>query len=77
MGFWETIEGYLATKNEENRNVYIPRIYSFATFLQEEKNVTDKNYKEYLSAIKIDVIIESLENYIRCNQIKKKRGKDV
>lgn len=72
MGFWETIEGYLVTKNEENRNVYIPRIYSFATFLQEEKNVTDKNYKEYLSAIKIDVIIESLENYIRCNQIKKK-----
>lgn len=72
MGFLETIEGYLATKNEENRNVYIPRIYSFATFLQEEKNVTDKNYKEYLSAMKIDVIIESMENFIKSNQIKKK-----
>ena len=72
MGFLETIEGYLATKNEENRNVYVPRIYSFANFLQREKSVTDKNYKEYLSAMKLDVIIESLENFIINNQIKKK-----
>ena len=72
MGFLETIEGYLATKNEENRNVYVPRIYSFANFLQGEKNVTDKNYKEYLSAMKMDVVIESLENFIINNQIKKK-----
>jgi len=72
MEFVETIEGYLATKNEENRNVYVPRIYSFANFLQGEKNVTDKNYKEYLSAMKMDVIIESLENFIINNQIKKK-----
>lgn len=72
MEFLETIEGYLATKNEENRNVYVPRIYSFAKFLQEEKNVTDKNYKEYLSALKMDVIIDSLENFIISNQIKKK-----
>lgn len=72
MGFLETIEGYLATKNEENRNVYVPRIYSFATFLQNEKNVTDKNYKEYLSAMKVDVVIQSLENFIISNHIKKK-----
>lgn len=72
MNFLETIEGYLARKNEENRKVYAPRIHSFASFLQREKNVTDKNYKEYLSAMNLDVIIESLEDYIISNQIKKK-----
>lgn len=72
MQFIETVEGYLSTKNEENRNVYTPRIYGFINFLKEEKNVTDKNYIEYLSALKIDIILESLENYISTNSIRKK-----
>lgn len=72
MGFLDTIEGYLDTKNLSNRNVYAPRIYSFVSFLQNEKNVTDKNYIEYLSALKIETILESLEYFIRNNQIKKK-----
>lgn len=72
MQFIETVEGYLLTKNEENRNVYAPRIYGFIHFLQDEKNVTDKNYVEYLSALKMDIILESLENYISTNSIKKK-----
>ena len=37
MGFIDTINGYLSTKNEDNRNVYPPRINCFATFLQTEK----------------------------------------
>ena len=72
MNLLETVEGYLLTKNEENRKVYSPRIYGFINFLKDEKNVTDKNYVEYLSALKIDVIIESLENYIKKNSIGKK-----
>ena len=72
MNLLETVEGYLLTKNEENRKVYSPRIYGFINFLKDEKNVTDKNYVEYLSALKIDVIIESLDNYIKKNSIGKK-----
>lgn len=72
MGFLDTIEGYLDTKNSINRNVYAPRIYSFVSFLQNEKNVTDKNYIEYLSALKIETILESLEYFIKNNQINKK-----
>lgn len=63
MNLLETVEGYLSTKKEENRNVYSPRIYGFINYLKDEKNITDKNYVEYLSAIKIDIIIESLDNY--------------
>lgn len=36
------------------------------------KNVTDKNYIEYLLALKIETILESLEYFIKNNQIKKK-----
>lgn len=72
MNLLETVEGYLSTKNEENRNVYSPRIYGFINYLKDEKNITDKNYVEYLSAIKIDIIIESLDNYIEKNSIGKK-----
>ena len=72
MSFINTINGYLSTKKEDNRNVYSPRINSFAKFLQEEKNVTDKNYMEYLSALKMDVILESLGYFIKNNQINKK-----
>lgn len=72
MNLLETVEGYLSTKNEENRNVYSPRIYGFINYLKDEKNITDKNYVEYLSAIKIDIIIESLDNYIKKNSIGKK-----
>ena len=72
MNLLETVEGYLLTKNEENRKVYSPRIYGFINFLKDEKNVTDKNYVEYLSALKIDVSIESLDNYIKKNSIGKK-----
>lgn len=72
MNLLETVEGYLLTKNEENRKVYSPRIYGFINFLKDEKNVTDKNYVEYLSALNSDVIIESLDNYIKKNSIGKK-----
>ena len=72
MNLLETVEGYLSTKNEENRNVYSPRIYGFINYLKDEKNITDRNYVEYLSAIKIDIIIESLDNYIKKNSIGKK-----
>ena len=72
MGFIDTINGYLATKNEDNRNVYSPRINCFATFLQTEKNVTDKNYVEYLSALKMDIILQSLKYFIEHNSINKK-----
>lgn len=37
MVFLDTIEGYLDTKSSINRNVYEPRIYSFVSFLQNEK----------------------------------------
>ena len=72
MNLLETVEGYLSTKSEENRNIYSPRIYGFINFLKNEKNITDKNYVEYLSAIKTDIIIESLGNYIKKNSISKK-----
>lgn len=72
MGFIDTINGYLSTKNEDNRNVYSPRINSFATFLKTEKNVTDKNYVEYLSALKMDIILQSLKYFIEHNSINKK-----
>lgn len=72
MSFMETVEGYLHTKNEDSRATYAPRIYAFIKFLQIEKGVSDKNYIEYLTAIKIDVILESLNYYIKSNSIKKK-----
>lgn len=36
------------------------------------KNVTGKNYIEDLSALKIETILESLEDFIKNNQIKKR-----
>ncbi len=72
MNLIETVEGYLTTKNEENKNVYSPRIYGFINYLKEEKNVTDNNFVEYLSALKIEIIIESLDDYIKNNSISKK-----
>lgn len=37
MIFLDTVERYLDTKSSINRNVYVPRIYSFVSFLQNEK----------------------------------------
>lgn len=53
MNFRDTIEGYIKEKNSNSRGTYAPRINLFANFLQNEKEVGDKNFKEYLSAINI------------------------
>lgn len=42
MNLLETVEGYLSTKNEENRNVYSPRIYGFINYLKDEKTLQIK-----------------------------------
>lgn len=71
MNFIETIEGYIKAKSDNSCGTYGPRINAFALFLQKEKGVVDKNFKEILSAINTDIIIESLGDYIINNSIKK------
>lgn len=71
MNFRDTIEGYIKEKNSNSRRTYAPRINLFANFLQNEKEVGDKNFKEYLSAINTDIILEALNSYITNNLIKK------
>ena len=71
MDFMETIEGYINGKSSNSRGTYAPRINAFASFLREEKEIGDRNFKEYLTAINSDIILEALNKYIIDKSIRK------
>lgn len=75
MSFFEIKEDFLSNINEENfydssRVTYSRKINVFYEYLSEKCGVTDINYKEILSAIGEDKLLDSIEFYVTENNIK-------
>lgn len=71
MKLKETIDEFLESVSENSTKIYITKIYSFHKFLVEVKGISDGSFESYLSSMRIEEVIDSLDYYINKNQIAK------
>lgn len=70
MTLKETIIDYLDTISESSKESYKTKLDMFMRFLENEKQIIDRSFQSYIEAMKIEEIMESLDYYIICNNIK-------
>ena len=71
------IEEFLKAQNDETRATYKNKIYVFGEYLVEKKNATDANFVSILKGMEIKDFMESLEFYVKNNNITKTSHTDT
>ena len=77
MKYIEVIEDFLGQQEEDTKKAYRKKIYSFMEYTIEKKDATDSNYVSVLKDLSIHEFMESLQYYVKLNDVVFKASADL